>query len=234
MTNMILRLPELPGAGRLGRHIEHDERSRAHSVEPWYQHWLPGTPLHHPGTALWERVSPILDQGDIGSCTGNAMAGWLGSEPFGKGDANEETALSLYEVATTLDAFPGQYPPDDTGSSGLAVAKASVKLGFIKRYRHGFTVNSLIHALQVAPVIIGIPWYAGFDTPAPDGTVEISGGIRGGHEVLVRGWDALGQYFTLDNSWGAGWGAAGSFRFSINTWATLRHHGADVTMPEMP
>ncbi len=30
----------------------------------------------------WERVVPILDQGELGSCTSNAGTGALGTQPF--------------------------------------------------------------------------------------------------------------------------------------------------------
>jgi hypothetical protein len=35
-----------------------------------------------PQTKVWTRRIPVLDQGDLGSCTGNAATGVLGSEPF--------------------------------------------------------------------------------------------------------------------------------------------------------
>ncbi|MFC4587824.1 hypothetical protein [Sphaerisporangium corydalis] len=34
------------------------------------------------GDRRWERALPILDQGDLGSCTGNAAAGALGTAPY--------------------------------------------------------------------------------------------------------------------------------------------------------
>ena len=59
-------LKEKAGAGRLGRHVEHDPRSRAFSA----------------GTAAFKTIRHLrhgkaFDQGDLGSCTGNAMAGVL-------------------------------------------------------------------------------------------------------------------------------------------------------------
>ena len=37
----------------------------------------------------------------------------------------EGFAVKLYEDATVVDGYPGEYPPDDTGSSGLAICKVS-------------------------------------------------------------------------------------------------------------
>lgn len=220
-------LPELEGAFRLGRHLEHDARSRFWAVEDR---------LFGPvNTVYWIRHTPILDQGNLGSCTGEAMAGALGCDPLigtaKPEDRGQPLALSLYELATQLDGFPGQYPPDDTGSSGLAVAKAAKQLGYIGAYHHAFTTLGMLRALQHGPVIIGINWYQGFDTPDTDGIISISGDVRGGHEVVIRGYDHDEALLHGDNSWGPGWGAQGSFSMTLDTWARLRREGADVTVP---
>lgn len=220
-------LAETAGAGRLGRHIEHDARSRLWAIEDRL--------FGAVDTVWWNRRTPILDQGDLGSCTGNAMAGALGCEPLiGTRDPEQLTellAVRLYERATQLDHFPGEYPPEDTGSSGLAVAKAARELGFIGAYHHAFTTIGMLRALQHGPVIVGISWYEGFDAPDIDGIIEISGQIRGGHEVLIRGYDHDAGLLHGDNSWGPQWGARGSFSMSLDTWARLRRDGADVTVP---
>src|SRR5882672_8003142 len=108
MIRKIIR--EREGAGRLGRHVEHDPRSRAFSA----------------GTAAIKSVrhkrhGKAFDQGELGSCTGNAMAGVLMTEPLWIRGRNlaEADAVALYKTATRLDSVPGTYPPNDTGSSGL-------------------------------------------------------------------------------------------------------------------
>ena len=63
---------EKPGAGRLGRHVEHNPQSRAFSV---------GTAAVK--TVTYRRHGKAFDQGELGSCTGNAMAGVLMTEPLG-------------------------------------------------------------------------------------------------------------------------------------------------------
>lgn len=223
-------------AGRLGRHVEHDTRSLAYAVENAFERLLPAK------TVEWQRFSPILDQGDIGSCTGNAMAGWLGCAPHASGieDASfygEDIALHLYEVATRLDHVPGQYPPDDTGSSGLAVAKAAKQAGYISGYGHALSVDGLLHALQTAPVIVGVPWFQGFDRPDSSGVVKPTGTIRGGHEFLIRGYEhgqtEATSMLLADNSWSSSWGVNGSFRFSVATWRVLAANQGDVTIPRV-
>lgn len=219
--------------GRLGAHIEHDARSLLYTVDQTLA--LIGTPIV---TKAWERFSPILNQGDLGSCTGNAMCGWLGcaphvTTPAAAASYDEGFAVSLYEDATRLDNFPGSYPPDDTGSSGLAVAKAAKARGLISRYLHATTTNGFLQALMHQPVIIGIPWYDSFDTPDANGLVDLppDAQMRGRHELLVRGYDADAQTLWLDNSWGTDWGLSGSFKMPISVWNQLRTQRADVTVP---
>jgi papain like protease len=219
-------------AGRLGRHIEHDVRSLEHIVDAG----LALTTTIRP--VRWERFSPILDQGDVGSCTGNAMTGWLGCAPHcvsavAAAQYDEPYALRVYELATQLDAFPGTYPPDDTGSSGLAVAKAAQQLHQISAYHWARTTAGLLRALMHQPVIVGITWYSSFDTPAANGTVTIAPDayVRGGHEVLVRGYDTTRDALLCDNSWGPGFGLDGSFWLPIAVWNKLRTQGADVIVP---
>src|SRR5207344_2186389 len=79
---------------RLGRHVWHDSRSRA------YAFTLPVTLK----TALHERMIPILDQGNKGSCVGNAVVGACGTIPIWPGlpvghpTLNESEALAIYSV----------------------------------------------------------------------------------------------------------------------------------------
>jgi hypothetical protein len=218
-------IDELPGPGRLGRHVEHDDRSLAYLVTPASATLVSKT---------WDRATPILDQGDLGSCTGNAAAGCLGTEPFDVASvALDETEAVLYGEATTLDTVSGQYPPTDTGSTGLAVAKACKNDGLIAGYQHATSIDIALATIAgTAPVITGINWYTGFDSPDADGRVTIGkrDTIRGGHEFLVRGVDVENELVHADNSWGASWGAAGSFSFSFAHWERLLGKDGDVTV----
>jgi hypothetical protein len=220
--------------GNLGRHVEHDPRSRDHAVE--------AAEAVAIKSVTHRRYGSPLNQGELGSCTGNAMAGWLNTAPSHKKGAKllaEADAVRLYEEATKLDSQPGSYPPDDTGSSGLAVAKAAKNEGRISSYKHAFSVNSALTALQTLPVITGVNWYEGFDNPDANGLVTISGEIRGGHEFEIAGFElATSGDPVLDglvhawNSWGRSWGLKGQFFFTARTWATLLEQQGDVTVPQ--
>lgn len=84
---------------------------------------------------------------------------------------------------------------------------------------------------MVGPVITGVPWYEGFDTPDSNGLVSISGQVRGGHEFEVLGYDPATDLATAVISWGAGWGTAGRFRFTSAVWGELLAQQGDITVP---
>ncbi len=224
-NHRLVTIPELPGAGRLGRHIEHDERSRCFAVAPC------SGPLV---SVDWPRNCDPFDQGDLGSCTGNAMAGAAMTGPLFKAGRHltEANAVALYEAATRLDKIPGHYPPDDTGSSGLAVAKAAQRAGLISAYHHAFGLSAALCALSRAPVIIGINWYAGFDQPIGSAAqLVLSGDVRGGHEIVLDGIDVKAGMVKGTNSWGLGWGNRGRFVVSFGTFGKLLAEGGDCVAP---
>jgi hypothetical protein len=222
--------------GRLGRHVEHDPRSRAYALS---EDLLPST---YTSAVHMVRI-PVLDQGSLGSCTGNAAEALTGSDPLydaipatvrarptGDADADETQAVALYSAATRLDNVQGVYPPTDTGSTGVAVAKAARKAGLVSGYQHAFSLDSALKALAVSPLIVGVNWYEGFDSPSPDGLVTISGSVRGGHEFLLYGIDATKQHVLARNSWGTSWGVKGTFSFSFDDLGRLLDEDGDATL----
>ena len=221
-------ITEEPVQGKpLGRHIHHDSRSLAY---PWMPRGAAPVSVEHT------RMIPILDQGQVGSCTGNAQEGALGSNPlFGTlppgTKLNEAGALRLYSAAEVIDGN-GPYPPNDYGSSGLSVCQAAKDAGLISGYQHCLSVASVLDALQNYPVIIGINWYDSFDSPNADGLIRISSGaqVRGGHELVLRKVDATAMLVGGDNSWGTSWGLGGSFWMGWATLDRLLHESGDATV----
>lgn len=219
----------IPGK-RLGRRIHHDSRSLAYPYR--------AGPGSSPVTVLHMRRVPIFDQGNAGSCTGQAITGACGSDPDysdlpdGHPALDEAEALRLYSAAELIDG-DGPYPPHDNGSSGLSVCKAAAAVGLIAGYTHALTLTDALVALAGGPVITGVNWYDSFDHPDSTGYISLSPGasVRGGHEFVVRGCDTALQTLLCDNSWGTSWGRGGSFTMGWGTWERLLSEQGDVTVP---
>ncbi len=228
---------------RLGRNMWLDGRSLGHMIENGVQQM--SQPLK---SQQYERVLAVLDQGSIGSCTGNAGTGALGTQPFydkvgkqalpaaGDAKAGEAFAVQLYTDATVVDGYPGTFPKEDTGSSGLAVCKVLKKRGTIKGYRWARTPYGFLQLLQHGPVLQGMPWYQAFFTPDKHGFIDAdpnwsSSGLDGGHEIEAVGVeldtkDVFNSVITYVNSWGTGWGDEGRFRMRLRTYEKLE--GVDL------
>ena len=225
---MAERTRGIPERFPLGRHVDHDERSKGFAIKRL---------AAAPKSASYQRHCPPFDQGDLGSCTGNAMAGALMTDPFWKAgrQLTETDAVRLYSEATHLDRIRGFYPPDDTGSSGLAVAKAAKKEGWITAYQHAFGLDDLQHGLSQRPGILGINWYTSFDTPLATGECPLtpSASIRGGHEIEMFKLDVEQKRVWCYQSWGPTWGGLGdgTFWLSFDTLQRLLAEQGDATFP---
>lgn len=211
---------------RYGRHVEHDPRSRAFParvVDP-----------RHRDTVLWRHFGPVLDQGGLGACTGFALVQCLNSGPYaaaGRPLLGAADAKRLYAAATVIDGIPGQYPPDDTGSSGLAVCKAGKAEGLLRGYRHAFGLDHLLGALQRGPLMVGTGWTASMSRPDSVGMVAVHGRVVGGHEYVVLGVDYRGKWLICLNSWGPTFGLSGTFKVRLADMDALLERQGDVTVP---
>lgn len=211
----------------LGRTVNHDPRNRFYAFDTT---GITVVSVKH------NRRIPVLDQGNLGSCTGNATVGALGTDPFyatvnSKVQLNETLAVKIYSQATVIDDAPGSYPPDDTGSDGISVAKVAKSLGYISGYTHTFNFDDALKALSTQPVIIGINWYNNFFTPDANGVISIGANdyVAGGHEVVLDEIDVQRQLVGGTNSWGESWGLNGRFYIAFDLFKRLLSEQGDVT-----
>lgn len=207
----------------LGRNVKHDPRSRHY----------PAKVADTRRPVSWQHFGPVLNQGKLGSCTGNALAQALNTGPLHQDGARllvESDAVRIYSRATQLDDAPGEYPPTDTGSNGLSVCRAAQEFGLIKSYAHAFTVDHALGALQLQPFLFGTHWYRDMFTPDADGFVHPGGELAGGHEICCVA--DSGSYLELLNSWGDEWGVEGRFRLTYADFEALMNDQGDVTVPE--
>jgi hypothetical protein len=219
----VQRIPEAPDLPhRLGRHVEHDPRSRSFAFaapEPM--------PLRD---VSWKRLVGPYDQGDLGSCTANALCGALSTYPFKHHFSSQKNIVKVYSRATWIDDFDGHYKPDDTGSSGLAVAKVALERGWISRYEHAFSFDAMLQALMVGPVIVGTAWHEDMFRPDPSGRVRPTGAVVGGHEWEIYGVDTFNRLLWAWNSWSKGWGIGGRFNIGWDDMRALLADDGDCTI----
>ena len=212
---------------RCGRLIEHDSASLA------YAYRAMGAPV----TATHTRHVPIVNQGQLGSCTGQSAIGCIGTGKFyaqvkDKTKFDKAAGEDVYKRATVIDEFRGTYPPDDTGSSGLAVAKVLKERGLIKGYQHAVTFADALGALSERPVITGMRWFDSFNKLDANGFIQRTRTARevGGHEFVVHAINVEGEYVTCTNSWGTNYGINGLFRMSFDLWEAQLKDRGDVTV----
>lgn len=175
---------------RLGRQMVHDERSRSFAM---------GLPVDQ---TKWRTKSnriidphPNPDQ-PRGNCTGceKAMAFNRLGNRFPRRVLKMDDADAIYSLATTLDPWEGSWPPEDTGSSGLAAAKAAQQLGFGGEYRWIFGgADEVVEAVLAGETVgVGTWWYeGGFERKPIRGgyQIEMTGRRVGGHQWTIRGYD---------------------------------------------
>jgi hypothetical protein len=235
----------LPRDPRLGRHVRHDKRSLKHAYGV-----LPKSAIV---PVNWTRRIPILDQGQLGSCTTNAFTGALGTDSaqrtglaaatvradsqgvFTAGSyiLNEDFAVRAYSLETRDDAYPGQYLPDDTGSDGLGAMAMGQDLGLVDSYQHAFSIAAVRSALMSGPVLWGTVWLNSMFTTDSKGflIVNRSSGEAGGHELVLRAYDPATDVYGGDNSWGESFGVGGSFFVTGANLRWLLSQDGDITVP---
>ncbi len=210
---------------RLGRQVVHDPRS-------WdFQEELPRKtqPLQ---SVQHRRYDPWPEPAQrVGSCTGvaEAMLGnAVGNRVMGE-VLDMDDAEQIYSLATKLDPFPGIYPPEDTGSSGLGAAKATIKIGISVRYVWYFSVEDVLLALQKHPISFGGLWYYDmFRATWNNPVVRPTGSVAGGHQWMLSGYNAKDELISGECWWGKQFGRNGRFYISVRDFRTLMENRGDA------
>jgi hypothetical protein len=206
----------------LGRHQHHDERSKNYRARL----------APEPKYVSWRLYGSVVDQGQVGSCTGHALANCLNIKPFHKTGRhyNHDQAFDWYKRATVLDNVPGQWPTD-TGSTGIAVCSAAIESGDLVSYQWAFGFDELLRRLPLSPVMVGTVWLDRMFDPDSDGLITVGGSEVGGHEYVIAGFNPRTNLLRLVNSWGKGWGINGHAYVDADAYRTLINNGGDVTVP---
>lgn len=218
---------------RLGRQVVHDPRSRAFAFQAG----------EAPRRDIQLRVygpTPRPDQ-TIGCCTGVDQAvkcNTAGNRVKGH-VLRMVDAERIYSNATRLDPWPGEYPPADTGSSGLAACQAAKALGLIDRYEwlFGGTADILAALAVGKPVGVGTWWLRGmWNVNRSTGLVDVNGPRDGGHQWTVTGYRHRLDAFVGECWWGPSFGKGGRFLIRRQDLAQLLADDGDahVSYRKMP
>lgn len=193
---------------------------------------------------LRPKLPPVYDQGDLGSCTANALvAAYQYDSPSFMG-----SRLFLYYNERKLE----NDIPDDAGALLSDGIKCLLKYGLCPETEWPYDIpkfavqppnncytDALIHrAVTVAnipndlttmktilntgfPFVAGIAIYSSFATAsvAKTGMVPMpsrNDNLLGGHAVLVCGYNDKISRFIVRNSWGPDWGDKGYFYLPYN------------------
>jgi len=190
---------------RLGRQKVHDERSRrfAASLTVDRSTWR---------TRMVRLVDPLPNpKQTVGNCTGcqKAMAfNTVGNRKVGT-IHRMDFADQVYSWASANDPWEGAYPPDDTGSSGLAACKAAQTLGVGGEYRWLFGgADEVVQAIMGGETVgCGTWWRQGMFDRKPSAfrgrwVIEPTGARVGGHQYTARGYDAKNDLVIIRCWWG--------------------------------
>lgn len=207
----------------LGRRRRHDPANRRHQTP----HRKPtrGLSVRHPLRARH------ADQFYLGACVGgsgnnlqNCSIAWRSRQVFNsRVHANftrrylpNDDLIRQYHEATVRDPWPGEYPPDDTGSSALGLMQWWREFGIVSDFDWVISggMDPLIASIQHTPVLFGSYWFDDMMYTNPTGfegaevTSECEGvfGLddAGGHEYLCNAviWRGGRWWFGHEQSWG--------------------------------
>lgn len=185
--------------------------------------------------------SPIEDQGNLGSCTGQAIAGAIELINKRNKKVTDVSRLFIYYYERLLEGTINY----DSGAYIRTGIKAMTKYGAplekhwpyvinkfktkpssiadidgarrkVTLYERANSIESIINAINGGfSVIVGFDVYSSFFNVNRTGIMSYPNLSRevllGGHAVLLVGYSRSSKYFIARNSWGPTWGDNGYF-----------------------
>jgi C1A family cysteine protease len=169
---------------------------------------------------------PVYDQGQLGSCTANALAGLfqfllmkLGRPSF------VPSRLMIYWGERAIEGTKDQ-DAGANGDDGVTFLQTKGVCPWAQATQHKLAdpvtidntnVNEIKSCLASGyPIAFGFTAYPELESEPVATTGRLPMPTKGeqsigGHEVLMVGYDDATQLFKVRNSWGPGWGLSGYF-----------------------
>lgn len=225
---------------------------RAKGLGPWHYGWKADKPDHRdfkysaimPGIVIPESVdlrpkdTPIFNQLNLGSCTGNALGGHFDfihpgynssrlfiyyNERVMEGDVDQDGGAEIRDGISSLNTqgvcSEADWPYDivkfaDKPSDECYVAAQAEKI--VSYHRITGLVEMLACLAEGFPFVFGFTVYEGFESEevTKTGILNMPGPdeqVLGGHAVMAVGYDKASARLIVRNSWGAEWGDKGYF-----------------------
>ena len=135
-------------------------------------------------------INPNQCHGECTGCANAMMHNSVGNRKKGE-ILGMEYAHKAYSGASAIDPWPGSWPPNDTGSSGLAAAKTAQVLGVGGEYRWIFGgADEVVQTVMSGRVVsCGTWWHDGMMRHDEQRFIVPSGSRVGGHQYVVRGYN---------------------------------------------
>ena len=190
---------------------------------------------------LSKKCPPVYDQGQLGSCTANAIAAAIEFEQKKRfvpsrlfiyynerviegtvdSDSGAQIRDGIKSVATQGAPPEKDWPyviakfRDTPPTSAFRDAKADIVTLYQRLIQDLNTMKGCLASGY--PFVFGFTVYASFEGPkvAKNGIVPMPAAdekMVGGHAVLAVGYDDASRHFLVRNSWGPLWGLKGYFK----------------------
>jgi C1A family cysteine protease len=188
---------------------------------------------------LRSKLPPVYNQGNLGSCTANALVaafaykapGFMGSRLFlyyntrkMENNIQEDAGAYIYNAVACLQTsglcLESQWPYVISRFKVQPTTRCYTegrKHRAVTVYNIKNTMTSMKNCLHSGlPFVVGFAVYSSFEsnTVTRSGMVPMPGPnerLLGGHAVLICGYTDTKQCWIARNSWGASWGDRGYF-----------------------
>ena len=216
---------------KFGRLLAVDERDRQYPAQA-------ALPAEEPERTYkyWPHRTK-LDQGQTGTCVAHGCTHLVENSPIcPPGTINP---FELYREIVLLDEWSdndGEASAADSdmqfGTSVRAGMKALQARGLISEYRWAWDADTAARWIWTSgPVVIGVTWFNGLFYPDPrTRIVEATGGIAGGHCVILDGVNMTNRMVRFLNSWGPSYGQNGAARMTFETLDKLLADEGEAAM----